>query len=892
MKSSFDDHQYDRDKREQPKRRQPDKRDVFSSRSGKKRAGQQPGKAERRARRGSQGDRTAPEERPSSKPYVMNSRRHSDNFLKQKENIRQDVTTSSEKGDNRGNSGGSNNQPPQNRRRYAKYSRKAMMAVAVIVCLIAAYIITALYQVQIVNHDEMSANAAQQYFRKHVTQPVRGDIYDRNGRLIATTKFVYRVGITPKHTYSLRSGTEQRPKLETEDIGKKMASILNIDEADLLLNLRKVDQTYIQIAKDVPSEKADELQEFLDKERIGGVRLDAEPQRIYFNDNLASEVIGFATLDAGTLEGRLGLEYQFNSYLKGQAGFSYAARDNYLSSGAMPFSEVTERASRDGYDLHTTIDLNVQTILQEELANACETYHTKKYGMGIVMNVNTGEIYAMASYPYFKSSDPTAKPSIIGEDESFDPTREEDMRLLNEQVWRNRNISDLYEAGSTFKAITAAIGLEENVTDEQRVYNDAPIQVYDHTIHCWTGEGHGMETMQDAFSRSCNPVFVQIAQDIGTKTFYDYVRAFGFYDPTGVNLPGEAVNIFHKNPLPIDLATLSFGEQSSVTPLHLLKAFASLTNGGNLVRPKVVNSLTDKEGRTVKNFPTVVERQVISEQTSARMNFLLETMVKDATMKGSSEGYRVGGKTSTATDEATGENTISFVEVAPMERPEIISIMILQEPQIEYDHSRRIMISVMNMTNRVLEELGYERNYTAEDENRMSELIEIPDFTGRTVLDAKVQMAAESIQVVGGSDTISDSDNIVYQVPAAGTAVHRGSVIYVYGEAGIPDDPVRVPDFTGKNYSECMYDAAEAGVIVRFKGDLTGVAVSQNIAASVVSDNPDEGGQTIDPNNPDNDPESPEDGTNVTPPESAILDNMVQRGTIIEVTMSSESTGD
>ncbi len=713
------------------------------------------------------------------------------------------------------------------RKRYLRgASRRSMLVVAILALFLVLPIIISLYNIQINEHDKLSKETLEQYYLRLTEQPQRGDIFDRNGTVLATTEYTYTVGITPKHTYALYDNS-----LKKSEIATKIAQILGIDSVKLQKDIEDNQQTYIQLAKEVSQDKIELLRRYLIQNSIGGVKVDPVPKRVYNNEYLGSETLGFASAENGVLVGRLGIEYSFNDVLSGKQGYRYAAYDNISKGGALPYTQTHSQALTNGYNIHTTQDSRIQAILQDALEQAVVTYQAKRFGMGIVMDINNGDILAMASYPYFKSADPSAKPQGYTNKKKWDINNPETLKFLQSDVWRNKVVSDLYEPGSTFKIFTTAMALEDGITDEQRTYSDDPIRIVDRTIKCWSGSGHGVETLQEAFTRSCNPVFVQLAQQLGQQRFYDYVHALGFYDGTGVELPGEAASIFHDMPKPIDLANLSFGEQSTVTVLHQILGVAAAANGGNLLVPHVVHKITDEHGNVIKEYNREVRRKVFSEQTSARVRAMMHQMVLDSDTISPADGYAVGGKTSTATNESNGENTISFVEVAPIDNPRIISLMVLQEPQINKDSSSTIMSATLGMTSKVLSYLNIKPNFTKLDQLKMQLAIPMPNLLGMTLQQAMLETAPQLVTVKDPTGKMSLTDKVGYTVPSVDTGIPRGSTVYVYpNEKAAINDLVEIPDFTGKNYTECLDLAAKAGVLPTFVGDLTKQAVYQEIS--------------------------------------------------------------
>ena len=744
--------------------------------------------------------------------------KHSNNqnkelFLKTNPESRDDVKTTSQ-----------NQKNQKKTRKNIRFNRPGIIFITFLIFLLFLYYAVVLFDVQVLKSDEMTAKANNQYYRKMVIPAKRGDIYDRNGKLLATSTNVFRVGVTPKHVYSL---IESQTQAEIVD---NVASILAIDATALAEDLSKEDESYVQIAKDIPQEQANLLDQYLAVHQIGGVRLDAEPERIYFNDDVASQIVGFATNDESGLQGRLGVEYSFNEVLNGKSGYLFSATDNYLNTGNLPFSQSTELASQNGDSIHLTLDYDITAKLQEHVKSATDSSGAQDGGMGIVMNVKTGEVLGLASYPYFSSSDPTAKPANWDEEENFDPATQETVDILMGDFWTNKAVSSLYEVGSTFKMLTLAMGLEENITHEEKVYSDAPIQVLDYTIKSWTGDNiFGQVSTEDAFLYSLNPPFVQIALELGVDTFYDYVEALGLRQKTGIELPGEIDNIFHESPTAIDLATLSFGEQSSMNLVSYAKALSAVVNGGNLMKPTIVKQISNDQGAVIRSFEPQIERRVFSEKTSDRVNKLLSRNDSLQGLNRVSSGYDLGGKTSTSVNEQTNALTLSYASFAPMDDPEILVLIVAMNSPRRTVDSNSLVNNVSGMVDFTLDHLNIEREYTDEQMNVMEEGVGLPELQGESLEGAMNRLNYMSLNVVPGTTDMKPEDLIASMVPLAGTPMHYGSNVFVYPEGGIELDLVDVPDFSGKNFNECILVAKEAGVTLNFTGDMSGLAVSQSI---------------------------------------------------------------
>lgn len=708
-----------------------------------------------------------------------------------------------------------------------------LLILVAVLLFFAALLINQLYQIQIVEYEVNAQKAARQHFTKVTQQPERGRIYDVNGVELAGTTYVYRIGITPG---DVRSITKNITK---QEIGEAIALALHLETDAVMAELAKTDATYIQLKKDVPKQEADALKQYLSDNTIGGVRIDSEPRRYYTNGSLASQVIGFASYDNGNLTGQLGIELQYNNLLTGQPGYTYVETDNYSGRGELPFSVPTSLGAKNGNNLHLNLDINIQKIVQEELERAIRTYDITTGGSVLVIDPYTGAVKGMASYPYFDSAKPTEIPENTRLDAiaeaAIDPaggTSEEVIEFLSAQIWRNRAISDTYEPGSTMKAITAAVSFEENQTREDELFDDSPMQVLDWTISCSSRVGHGIETLEQGFWRSCNPVFAQLAQRAGVGIYYNYMKAFGFMSTTGIDLPAEGIGILHEDPSVLDMVTFSYGESSTLTPIQMASAFSTFANGGNLIQPTVLKSVTDSDGAVIRENKPETIRKVISDQTSVRIRELLKGVVLYGTgSKAYIEGYSVAGKTSTSTDDF-GDHTISFAALAPADNPEIVVLVVMQKPRDKTLTSGGAAKTCGVIIERTLEYMGVPRVYSELDISRLSETKPVPDMSGLTYAEAIKELGNIGLRAEAGERSMSDQTIIRSQWPDVGAAVHHRSLIYLYPTEQIKEDLVVVPDLTGKTVHESLLSANEAGLNILIQGECLGTVISQTPGAT------------------------------------------------------------
>ncbi|MEA4888512.1 MAG: penicillin-binding transpeptidase domain-containing protein [Clostridiaceae bacterium] len=701
--------------------------------------------------------------------------------------------------------------------------RPGIVFFSICLLLFAAVLVWQLYQIQIVNHAANAELAAKQHYSKKTENPRRGLILDRNDVELAGTTYVYRIGVTPK---DMRSITKN---ISSAEIASSIAECLNMDTATVAAAMAQTDATYIQLKKDVAKEEADKLKAYIDDADLGGVRIDTEPRRYYTNGTLASQVIGYTNYSNEQLIGQLGIELQYNTLLTGQPGYTYVETDNYSSKGTLPFSVPTSLRAKNGQNIVLNIDINIQKIAQEELANAISLYDITSGGTVIIMNPYTGAILAMASYPYFSSSDPAACPEGV-DASTWDTGKKETIDYLSSQIWRNRAISDTYEPGSTFKAITASMALEEDLAIETEMMSDAPLQVGGWTIHCSSGAGHGAESMQQGFWRSCNPIFAQLAQRVGVDRFYAYLRSFGFMGVTGIDLPAEGTGILHQNPTEVDMVTLSYGESSTVTPIQLITSYCAFANGGNLIKPSIVKEITDSDGNIVKEIQPETVRKVLSENTTARIRELLKGVVLNGTGSAAYiEGYSIAGKTSTSTDD-NGDHTLSFCGMAPANSPEIVALVVLNKPQDKKTGSKGAAKTCGQVIARTLEYMGVSREYNDTDVSRINATVAVPNVVGLTYAQAMKELANRGLSAEAGDKAMGDATLVKYQWPAADTELHNKGLVILYPVETPQEEEMAIPDFTGKTVHECLSSAAESGLNIRISGDCLGEAVSQDPA--------------------------------------------------------------
>lgn len=752
---------------------------------------------------------------------------------------------------------------------YNERSSKILLIMCwVLLSAFGFYLIFNLYKVTIKEYDEHAKAAGETQWKLVTYDARRGLILDSNGEAIAENTYDYTIVITPKDVVSKPDKKED--KVTRAQIIDEFEAVLGMDrqklEESIPVDPENMDDPLVKLGgmdlcRNVTDEQKKELEKYIKAHKIGGITFVSVPQRYYKDKSFASQVIGYAKNTGDGLNGIIGLEAYYNDILSGTKGYRYSEVDA-RTDGNLPYSQEVLTEAENGKNIVLNIDNGIQKIAEEACREAYEVYKPKDGVCCIVMNPNTGAILAMVSLPDFDLTDPYGQP--YGMDTYQWNTMDEDERIeyLNGKVWRNRCISDTYEPGSTFKALTMCMAFEENLTDESEPFSDAPIKVSDvDTISCWAqkkGWNHGTETLGEAFEQSCNPIFVQLAERIansdarGVDKYYDYVHTFGFYERTGIDLPAEGVGIFHQDPTRIDMDCLSFGESATVTPIQLLNAYCAIINGGNLMEPHIVKYITDSDGNIVDEIEPKVIRTIFSSETCSRVRALMANVVDVGTgTAGRVVGYSVGGKTSTSTIEVgedAGKHVLSFSCFAPTDNPQVAVLVVLNKPEDNSVGSSATAKIAGEVLEGALTHLGVPRSFDPKDYDFLTtkywvETAQEP-IIGGTAANAHFQLSKNEITAVNGDAKMTGDTIVGFTYPSAyNSQLYRKGVVILYPE-GTPDDKMlktKVPDLTGKNALECIETLKDSYLNCKFKlpdagtegaDDYAGVCVAQDHAAS------------------------------------------------------------
>ena len=699
-----------------------------------------------------------------------------------------------------------------------------------------------LYQIMVRDHDKYSGMAIDSQTRSQSVSASRGSIYDRNMNVLATSAMVETVFLDP---YEI-----DQEKQDVGVIARGLSEILGVSEEFVRAQAAETNMRYKIIARKVEADEAAKVREFISEKKVTGIHFEEDTKRYYPNGALMAQTIGFVRSDNVGAEG---IEAYYDDYLEGTTGKVITTKGNYGSEMLYTYEKTYEAS--DGYSLVTTLDSTVQYYLQKHIEAAIEQYRVLHGAFGIIMDVNSGEVLAMANYGNF---DPNNFLEIYEETASeelqkqYDEMERLDHSSLEYEAakkeyeaavvaarlaqWRNRCISDGYEPGSTFKTVTLAAALEEGVITLNDTFfcgGTAEIWGREEPLECWNHVGHGLETTAQALQNSCNIAFADIGIRLGGEKFYKYALSFGLTEMTGIDLPGEAAGVFFDKSYLTEyesygyssLTSASFGQTFKVTPIQLVRAISAIVNGGYLMEPHVVSRVMDQNGNVVEDIQPSYVRQVISKETSAIMRNLIISVVEEGTGKNAKVvGYTIGGKTGTSEkiDEfnewggLVDDKIVSFAGIAFDENDEAkyICLVALDTPGPGQYISGGVMAAptVGDIFMDVLPYLGLNPNYT-EDEIGLINFT-MPNCKGMNLKDASEILAEKNLtyRVIGGGEKVTG------QIPAAGSPVPGNSEVSLYMDADVPTGNIAVPDFHGLTVEQAKARAAYAGLYLQSRG--------------------------------------------------------------------------
>ena len=740
----------------------------------------------------------------------------------------------------------------QNQRANRMILRRTLFLM--VLCGIVAFIplIATLYKLMIVEHDHYEALAINNQTRSTRLTAARGEIYDRNMNILAASTTVETVFIDPNEIAKEMEKPENSGLLDT--IANGLSNILGVEPDFVRMQAADTKYRYKAIERKISEELADEVRTFINDNKIKGVYLETDAKRYYPYSSLGAQLLGFVSDDNIGTEG---LEAYYNSYLEGVAGKVVTTKGNYGSE--MPYTFEKYYDATNGDSLVLTIDTTVQSYLEKNLQAAIDRYEIQNGAFGIVMDVNSGAIVAMATLGSFDPNDHRAiYDEVLNErleqqyqqllrlqkgTEEFEKAKTEYNQAVDAarlKQWRNRCVSDGYEPGSTFKVISLAEALDcgaATVNDTYYCSGAEKIADREQVVHCWKAAGHGAETTAQALGNSCNIAFGHIGVQLGGTRFYEYAQDFGITERTGIDLPGEAWGYF------FDFETLTkgyasvisgaFGQTFRVTPIQQARAIAAVVNGGYVLEPYIVSQVLDADGNVVKENGRTVLRQAISESTSVTMRDMMEKVVTEGTAKGAhTPGYRVGGKTGTSEKTDTFDENgkmvedkiVSFVGVAPINDPQYVVLVALDTPKYQEDNTKytpngyyisgglMAAPTVRDIFLDILPYLGVEPDYASGEIRGVN--VKMPELTGMTQEEAAAALKNKSLtyRTLGTGAVVTD------QIPAAGAELPGDSEVILYFDYEKSTEQVEVPDFVGYAVADVNWLANNAGVYVQAKG--------------------------------------------------------------------------
>lgn len=697
-------------------------------------------------------------------------------------------------------------------------------SLVIVILLIAMFAVVSvrLFILQIVEYDEHQQAVLNQMISQTTVKASRGKIYDTNMNVLATNTTAYRVFVDPSKIDDYSTKILIAEKL-SETLGVEYNHVLDLIND----NPKKKD---ITIKQNVDEETADALREFIVANKLSNkLYLSPGSKRYYPYGSLASHVIGFTNIDG---VGQYGIERIYDEYLTGIDGKILTAHDAYGND--MPYKYEVDVDEQNGLNLVSTIDTRIQYELKNQLEEAYESSGAKNRVTGIVMDVNTGAVLAMATYPDFDCNDPrTLSEEFQKELDSagLEKDSEEYNSLYKElmyEMWNNKAVNDLYEPGSTFKVITSAMALEEKVVKlNDTFYCSGAYHVdgYSKAIRCHKRTGHGLVTFVEGLQQSCNPTLMMLAERIGKDTFYKYFEAFGYCTKTGIDLPGESLGITHSKSgfNQVELAVYSFGQTFKTTPIQQISAICAVANGGYIVKPHVMKQLVDDDGNVIMSYDDSAKRQVISEETCKTLTKVLADGVagnggaKNAYVKGYSVAAKTGTSEKRDTPDEYGEYSLrvgSCIAFAPADDPVIAAIIVVDEPSLGNVYGSVVAAPyISKLLGTVLPYLGIEPHYTEEELASME--VPIGNYTGTVATDAKNELNKKGIdcEIIGTGKTVTT------QIPKSGSLLSTETGrVFLYTGDSLPEAVITAPDLVGKTAAAANKIAVNAGLNVNIHG--------------------------------------------------------------------------
>lgn len=709
--------------------------------------------------------------------------------------------------------------------------RTAILILLILVLGFGAAVLRLTY-LTTVQSSELQESAVDLQLADTTVSAKRGTIYDANGNVLAESASVWQVVMSPVNF----KNDKQR-----QAAAKGLSEIFDLEYNDVLDDTKQQSH-YVVVKRRIESDEREKVLELIDTLKkdyscSGVIQLLDDYKRYYPKNSLASSVIGFTGSDDQGLEG---IEYEYDSYLSGTPGRIITAQN--ARGTDMPFRYEQNVESEDGNNVYLTIDETIQSICEKYMQKGVEDNNVLNKGVCIAMDVNTGAILAMVTTDGYDLNNPYELSAKDKKKIKSTPKKKqaeaESAALSN--MWRNKAVADTYMPGSVFKMCIASAALEENLVNDKTSFTcTGSIEVEGETIHCSNIAGHGTQNFVEVISNSCNPAFIQIGQMLGAGKFRQYYQGFGFSDKTGIDLPGEAEDSFWKEGKMggVDLAVASFGQNFTITPIQMITACAAVSNGGYVVQPHVVSKITDSKGNVIKTVDKKVKRQVISDDTSKKMNEYLEyNTERQGAAAGYISGYKVAGKTGTTEKRGVTKFESSFSEdyissfcgYAPADDPQIAMLVFFDTPDGDAYYGSQVSSPVfINIMSEVLPYLDVKTSYTDEELGYVD--ASAGDYTGVSVDEAKTAVEAD-----GFTATVKgNGSTVISQIPTVSSGLQKGGSIVLYTDSDSQSETVSVPSLIGLSPDEVNDVASAYGLNVSFSGATTssGTSSSQNIEA-------------------------------------------------------------
>ncbi len=683
-------------------------------------------------------------------------------------------------------------------------------------------LISRLFILQFVDSASLKEKAYKQTTANKVISPKRGTIYDSTGKALAVSTEVDTVSVNPS-LIVVKNNQEETNALK-EKVATALANIFELDYNEVLVKITSTNSIET-IAKKVDLNKVEELKQWMkDNKCYSGINIDKDTKRSYPYNNLASNLIGFCGSDNNGLSG---IEYNLDSTLTGTPGKLVTATD--VTQEAIPDSDKQYIAPENGSNITLSIDANIQAIVEKYLKQAVDENNCKNGGSMILMDPSTGDILAMATYPDYNLNTPFEPNESLSQ--GWDELSSEEKSNKLYKMYSNKVVNETFEPGSIFKTIMASIALEENITETDIAgdfYCSGSIQVADKNIQCAKTSGHGSQSLRNALENSCNPALIQLGQRIGANTLYKYFNAFGLFSKTGIDTAGESSSQFHSldSVGPVELATMSFGQRFTITPLQMITAACAIANDGVLVKPRLITKIENPDTKVVTNVDVEEVRQVISPETAAKVRGMMRSVVEDGGgQSGAVKGYTIGGKTGTSEPNPNHPEdgyVASFLAIAPVENTKVVALLSLYGPQGKSHFGGVIAAPVVSQVlSEVLPYLGIPSNDNSSESNG----IKIPDLKNKTVEEAKQILKDLGINCLTSANS---SEIITSQTPKAGTSISQNGFVRLYTAENNSSVSTSVPDLKGKSLTQATAALKAKNLNIQATG--SGIVVSQDPA--------------------------------------------------------------